>query len=552
MLLKLYAAIGLLAAALILPPYALADLASLFFAREDAAGPARIALYQDRSGAYLFLPSGVRTEEWRVFFDGTEEIRLSGVRLRSGDAMPHLRAGESVRLEAGAEARDVQVLQSDGVPSLFVSTQSGGLGFIHEQKTNKEPGAYALLGLDGAALASGPLEHIKARGNSSFQFNKKSYQIKLEEGEPLLGMDKAKRWILIGNARDRTLLRNKVTLDLAMYAGLRYTPESESVDLYLNGEYRGTYLMCEKVEINEGRVEIDDLEEATEDFLGRKGEAFQSAGSRESKPGQYKYYDLPAEPADITGGYLVEYEAYPVRYKDEACAYTSQAGAVLVVKSPEFASKAQMAYICGLMQRFEDAIRAPDGIDPASGLHYAQVADVDSLVRKYLIEEISKNYDGNQSSQFFYKPSDAQSPLLYAGPAWDYDSAYAGYAREKGMDVLAPDGLLIGTRQGKKYWWPALYAHADFQAEVAQVYRDVFWPLLQKLTSQSDAGEMRTLFEYAKEIESSARMNFVRWPIPKNPTTAAPLGQTHAENVEMLASFIQARAAYLAREWSIL
>ena len=89
-----------------------------------------------------------------------------------------------------------------------------------------------------------------------------------------------------------------------------------------------------------------------------------------------------------------------------------------------------MEYISGYMQSFEDAIYASDGIDPATGKHYTQLVDLDSLVNKYLIEEVSKNYDGNTSSMFFYKDSDAVDPLMYAGPCWDYDSAYASYARE--------------------------------------------------------------------------------------------------------------------------
>lgn len=72
--------------------------------------------------------------------------------------------GGTVRLEAGGKALDVRVMQSSSVPSLFITTQSGTLSFIHEKKTSKEPGAYALLSADGEPLAQGALEHVKARG----------------------------------------------------------------------------------------------------------------------------------------------------------------------------------------------------------------------------------------------------------------------------------------------------------------------------------------------------------------------------------------------------
>ena len=82
-------------------------------------------------------------------------------------------------------------------------------------------------------------------------------------------------------------------------------------------------------------------------------------------------------------------------------------------------SAAQGEYASALLNSFERAIFASDGVDSETGRHYTEIADFDSLVRKYMIEEVCKNYDGNKSSQYFFKDSDAVDPLLYAGPVWD-------------------------------------------------------------------------------------------------------------------------------------
>ena len=177
----------------------------------------------------------------------------------------------------------------------------------------------------------------------------------------------------------------------------------------------------------------------------------------------------PREPEDVTGGFLFELE-YKDRYAEEASGVVTQRGQPVVVKEPEEMSAAQGEYASTLLNSFERAIFAADGVDSETGRHYTEIADFDSLVRKYMIEEVCKNYDGNKSSQYFFKDSDAVDPLLYAGPVWDYDSAWGNYAREGSLGPAEPEGLSI-ARQGYDYsWWPALYRHQDFREVVRNVY----------------------------------------------------------------------------------
>ncbi|MCL1854218.1 MAG: CotH kinase family protein [Clostridia bacterium] len=512
--------------------------------------------FQKKEDAFVFfLPSGLSMGNLRVSIPDGLAVELDGQPLRDGDSAARFTIGEQHQLSDGRSNYMCMLMQSENIASLFLTTKSGSAAAIHRSKKNTETGTYVYRPPSGDPIARGFLEQIKGHGHSSFSlFPKKSYQIKLDQKVSLGGMPEAKKWILIGNYRDRSLLRNKITLDMARAAGLLPTSQSVFVDLYLNGEYRGNYLLTEKIEIGKGRVDIHDLEKATEKVNGiSKLDGFPLINkfAATSNAGKSKYYSIPIDPGDITGGYLIEYEAYYSRYKEVSSAYATRRKAVLVVKSPKFTSKAQMAYISDLLQRLEDAIFAKDGIDPSSGKHYTELADLESLVRRYLVEEISKNYDGNTSSLYFYKPADSQSSLLYAGPAWDYDSSYGSYARRKGMAVLKPAGFFISASTLGPHWWPALYRQPDFAAASARTYREVFAPLLDELLGRTSPVNLWSLEQYKKHIEASAAMNFTRWPINNTKSRAqVKLANTHAGNVEILADFITQRKLFLDGAWA--
>ncbi len=509
--------------------------------------------YEAPKSTYVFfLPSGILPEKWQISLPDGLAATLDGKPVKDGDLAVGFAIGQTHEIIDDHGSYVFTLMQSENIASVFVTTQSGNEEYLHAKKGNEEAGTLVYYLPTGDYALMDDLEHVKTRGNASFNFEKKSYQVKLMQKASVGGMEAAKRWLLIGNPRDRALLRNKITMDMAIAAGLTTTPESEFVDLYLNGDYRGNYLLCEKVEINDGRVDIEDLEKATEEVNGGKLDGFKRLGDGKYKIGAKKYYDIPVNPSDITGGYLIEYEAYSSRYAEEASAFGSKRGATLVIKSPEFASEAQMGYITTLLQRFESAFSAPDGIDPASGKHFTELGDVDSLACRYLCEEISKNYDGNTSSLFFYKPEDSVSAKLFGGPAWDYDSAYGAYAREEGMAVLKSAGFFINASSQKRHWWPALYKQPEFAEAAARIYRERYAPLLDQLLGYTDPGIIWSINQYAEHIADSAAMNFLRWPLSTHSSTGVQIAPDFMGNVEILSDFIDQRKVFLDEQWDAL
>lgn len=444
-------------------------------------------------------------------------------------------------------------MESANLPAVHIETASGSLSHIHAKKGNKEAGSMQVVWPDGE-IVNAEIDAIKGHGNATFVYEKKSYQIKLKEKTAFAGMNAGKRYVLLANQHENSLLRNRITFALARALELPYAPECMSVDLYVNGEYRGSYLLCDKVSISSGSVDIADSEEAieaaNEAYIERGGEP-EPYGTEAYEAGTRKGVSWPREPEDVTGGFLFELE-YKERYADEASGVVTQRGQPVVVKEPEEMSEAQGAYAEALLNSFERAIFAADGVDSETGRHYTEIADFDSLVRKYMIEEVCKNYDGNKSSQYFFKDSDAVDSLLYAGPVWDYDSAWGNFAHESDLSPSEPEGLSI-ARQGYDYsWWPALYRHEEFRDAVRSVYESELRPLLQVLTGEIETqagGELQSLDAYAHELSASAEMNFIRWRVLNHSTRAVKTGATYEANIAYLKDWIEARMKYLDKNW---
>jgi len=103
---------------------------------------------------------------------------------------------------------------------------------------------------------------IKGHGNSSWSWTKKPYKIKLTNKTSLLGMPAQKNWILLANFDDKALMRNDVAFELSRRVGMAWTPRSQFVELYLNGQYEGSYQLTESIEIDKNRVNIDSLDDS--------------------------------------------------------------------------------------------------------------------------------------------------------------------------------------------------------------------------------------------------------------------------------------------------
>lgn len=507
---------------------------------------------KEASGTYyLFLPASIDPKALYIYC-GESALRIGGKNIVSGQQTSLNANGYAVTCTQDRKQHKLYVYRSKNLPAVFITTESGNLDFLRLAKANREAGTLYMQDASGIELCSTDLEYIKRRGNSSLNWPKNSYQFKMDDAFGLLGMDKCKKWLLRGSYYDCSLLRERITLDLARAAGLAYTPECKSVDLYINHVYEGSYLLSEKAEVDDARVNLFPLEDYTQAMNDLPLSQYPLAGTLEYVPGSYRYYDIPNDPPDITGGYLVEMD-FDFRYgvNPDHGGFVTDRGQAFNIRYPEYPTQQQVLYLRKIIQTLENAVFAPDGVDPETGLHYFQMMDEASFVSRYTLEEVSKNYDAFRSSFYFYKPDDSVSTLLFAGPAWDYDNTY-GCFFEFEDDVITPGGFIAQRISKPEYIWTVpLWSHEDFQEKVEQAYKTLYRDncnvLLGKGTDPQ--GIVKSISEYKDEIKASANMNFA---LRKNFNTTkrgAKTGKSFDENITYLRSFIKNRVAYFERQW---
>lgn len=428
----------------------------------------------------------------------------------------------------------ISFVQSANLHTIYIDTASGNMDYIHKDKGNEESGNMNIVSPDGAVVFEGRLEHIRARGNNTWYNDKKAYTIKLPKKQDLLGMGEAKNWILLAGASDGSAMRNKLVFDMAKELGIEYAQNAEYVDVYLNGGYAGNYLLSEKIQIKENRIDIADLEKETEKINGGS-ENLQKATQYLSEDGnRWGFMDV-WNPQDITGGYLLERDNY---FEDEPSAFRLQSGEKFSISSPKYATKEEVDYIADTMQHVENAILAEDGIDPETGKDYRELIDFDGLVYKYLFDEVTKCDDGWRGSNYFYKMPDEIDTKVYCGPIWDYDLSL-GNAPEWFVGDEKPEGI-TQTRLSK--WFGALWKREEFQTAVIKTYNEVFKPYM--LSMIADDGRID---QNVAIVESSAKNDLIRWQWKKELSLNF---STYEEQIVFLKTFIENRLAYLDEVWN--
>ena len=453
-----------------------------------------ITCWKNEAGEYyLFLPSytDLASAKLRCY---AEDVRIDGRPVSNGMSCEELAAdtsyGFSFLSEDGEVHTQLTITQSADLPALYIDTGSGNMDHIHGKKGNMETGRMRLYLPDGELSCAGELEEIKGRGND-WLIPKKSYSLRLVSGMDLLGMGQAEKWILQANAFDASNLRNKLVYDFAGTAGLAYSPESRWVDLYLNGEYAGLYLLCERNELHARRVAL----EGENAYL-----VSMDVGWRLEQNGKR---------------FLTTEAGYAFRIHDSLLGDSS---------------------LQQLLQSVENAICSEDGRDPLTGKHWEELIDLDSWVRKYLIEEIFGNSDGGAISQYFYG-SLGETPM-YAGPVWDFDISMGNGESSR---VREPGSILAArrrtwSRNDNLSWYYGLSGQAAFRERMTEVYRDEFKPLLDTFLKEKPE-------EYAAVIAAGSEMNRIRWGSPWDDQVAP------AVEIQEICSYLEARITFLDQLW---
>lgn len=395
------------------------------------------------------------------------------------------------------------------------------------------------------------LDTVKGRGNSSWKasatmFGKYAFNMKLSSKTSLLGMDSAKSWCLLANNADESMMRNALIYQLAKEIGLPDSPEFRFVDIYDNGEYMGSYLVTEKVDVGssklvkgksfedlnedavkaQGGTEIDETlsKGATYSFTDSKGNTHSNLSMRYATVGK-NTGSSPFE-YNTTGKYLLEFEISE-RVNDEPCYFVSPHGQNVVVKNPEFATKEQVEFIAAKFAEMED-IAFTTG---ATKAQLSTVMDVESFAKMYLIQEFSSNLDSASTSYYITFDCAQTNPVFVANPVWDYDWTCGQYNNQVGKKVDV-DGTQLDTT-GTNSWVAKNKAMDDsknkdkgrslqsqlagtnvaFKSVVRKVWEETngFYDKIQQYYSADGQ-----ITKWKDKISSSVNMNETRWGFIKD------------------------------------
>ncbi len=507
-----------------------------------------VSWYKATDGVYyIFLPSDADRTRLTVWFESSSEVMCGVTKLESGKETDIFADGDSFVLTCGENNYKLRVLQAENEGTVYINTKSGSMASVHADKEHKEPGIIIILDENGNVQYEGDLDYIKGRGNSTWKAAKKPYNIKLDKKTDLFGMGKNKSWCLLANAGESSMIRNQLAYDYAYNIGVDTTSPTRHVNLYLNGEYAGLYLITEKVDIGENRIDIYDLEGKTEELNSKDLDKYPLAGWQDSQVwGTIKYAAIPNNPDEITGGYLLELEKI-YRYVNEASGFITDNGQAVVVKTPEYATKAQVEYISGYYQDFEDALYSRTGYN-SQGKHYSEYIDVESLAKMYLMLEFTANFDGCSSSFFLWKDVGGK---LTAGPAWDYDGALGQGSPNNLINhvpntadpvLLYAQTCFIGNHaENKKSLLAQAFTHNDFQAKVEEIWADEF--------SEYYPVFCNNIVTFGSAISKSFAMNAIRWN-QFGTTDTNVIAQRQMAGVKVISDYATVRFDFLDNVYS--
>ena len=495
----------------------------------------RINLWYDESDGryYFFLPAYCRTKD--ICFPKLEEntdLLLNGISVQSGDKFKWQEETVycfEIQEDNTVADYDIIFLRSANLPAVFVATDSGDMKYIHQDKENEEEGSIDIVTADGNVEYSGRLSKISGRGNSTWDLIKKPYSIKLREARPLLGMKSGDKWCLLAGFREGTNLNNKVAFDMAELLGLNYSTQCTWIDLYLNGEYAGIYLLAESVSVGAGRVEIDDLEKQNKAGNPNMEEAdtFEEGGM--------KGYIID-DGGNISGGYLFEKDHFWY-WEEESVGFTTLRNNTFTIKSPRHASREQVEYLSQYVQSIDNMLN--DG-----NTEYRNYIDFESFARKFIVDEIALSYDVNVTSMFYYKkPND---DLLYAGPVWDFDGAFgegnAEWLEGNWVNYEYSSTYFFRDEEFTLNWYAILYDDEAFRSRVIELYSDALLGIEELIETKIDI--------YADYIRKSVELDRIRWDYQLCDESPGHYVEFD-NNVRYLKFFLAQRLNYLNKKWDV-
>ncbi|MBR3988419.1 MAG: CotH kinase family protein [Clostridia bacterium] len=456
---------------------------------------------------YFFLPSGADGKKAEILNTFSEDIKIGDVTVGSwSTAVIDYNTTDDFKVTIGGEEYTFRFRKSGAEAAVYINNpDADGNGtdlfsYLSQDKENDAKATGAIVNKDGS-VDNTPVKKIKGRGNTTWQKEKKPFNVTYEEAVSIDGMEKTKKLSLLANYQDSTLARNRILFGIADAVGIPYSSDSRFVDFYMNGEYLGTYEIAQKVDIGKKNLVkvIDDDTHLNED--GTLKEEFPFLVEIDAGAGNTDYHT-----------------------------YSSKAKCNLTVKGPELDNDDPYydKVLHDVKTKFDEMYTAV--VNDTDNL--TDLVDIDSLAKLVLINELSKNWDVGISSFYLtYQADEDGNYKFFGSPCWDYDNSIGNATgvksdlRNMGVtDYEEPTGWWTklklnsgrGSGKGGKYTLPGYAAmNETIYQRMAEIWFEDFVPALETLNSENVAeGVIYSKDVYYNYLKDSAEMNYeIGWRI---------------------------------------
>ena len=385
----------------------------------------------------------------------------------------------------------IDVTKFTGLPVIYLMTDGS------VQIDSKEDYVEGDISLDGRrdfeSLTNLPMK-IRGRGNSTwFTHPKKPFQMKLSEKSTFLGMPEDKKWLFLAEYSDKTMLRNTIAFELGYLSNLEWTPAGEFAEVYLNGDYNGTYNITQKVEESDNRVALGDT------------------------------------------GYLLELDQLD-RIDSDDVYFESRVTEkfIINIKEPSLDHGSnEFNYIADLIADFEEALFGVNFQDESIG--YKKYINLESFIDWYLISEITKNVDSQWYSSIYLNVMPGEK--INMGPLWDFDLAF-------GNTDYADTQYYQGWWVKLNPWYERLFQDPAFTQMVKD--RFIYFKNNEDLIIEK-------IDEYAEKLKWAQAENDDRWQTLGTYVWPNPvIYDTYQEEVDHLKNWYLARMQWLEEAFNDL
>lgn len=452
-------------------------------------------------------------------FSSVADGELHTVYLRSVDDQGQMSAKSS-----GAKVRVLTQTNSNSDPSdisrIYVVTNSGTKGGADITKANKTEASLTIIGANGVMNTVAGGGSIKRRGNSTSLADKPAYNISFNSKQSVFSnAKKGKKWCLLANAYEKTLMRNKLAMDFGAKLGSIGVPEEHYAELYIDGILQGSFVISEPAENGRSGVSYDDGDTSDE----------------------------------------ILFELEDNNKTEEGCLYytTSATGSRFVTEDTTDTTSSRYQNWVNTIEKFDKAV-----VNTSSDEVFNYI-DLDTFVDIYIVNTLFKTVDFGYSSVKFYITYDAEgTPTIHAGPLWDFDlsSGNSSFEENRKYDTMNPLNV--------NKWFNYLIQNNTFKTKVVNKFTKL-QPTIQNIYKANQLGDSQITQNIAllgqsrvrnytskdsggagwsESTADGAEYSIYRYSY----STVSPYSTyTYDQHIDYLKNWLENRDKWLCTQWNI-